>query len=94
MLSASKYGDCLLTVATGELSEAEAERVVRCTPLHSVTSVCATGVSRAITRRSRYRHTPLSIPSQGLVPTHAYAVLQVRQAQGVQLLQLKNPWAK
>ena len=57
MVSASKYGDCLLTVATGELSEAEAERV-------------------------------------GLVPTHAYAVLQVRQAQGVQLLQLKNPWAK
>jgi len=57
MVSASKYGDCLLTVATGELPEAEAERV-------------------------------------GLVPTHAYAVLQVRQAQGVQLLQLKNPWAK
>eukprot|EP00966_Prymnesium_polylepis_P216249 5006124-Prymnesium_polylepis.2 len=57
MVSASRYGDCLLTVATGELGEAEAERV-------------------------------------GLVPTHAYAVLQVRQAQGVQLLQLKNPWAK
>jgi len=57
MVSSSRYGDCLLTVATGELSEAEAERV-------------------------------------GLVRTHAYAVLQVRVAQGVQLLQLKNPWAK
>mmetsp|Transcript_34635 Transcript_34635/g.114109 ORF Transcript_34635/g.114109 Transcript_34635/m.114109 type:complete len:546 (-) Transcript_34635:104-1741(-) len=30
----------------------------------------------------------------GLVPTHAYAVLQVRAACGVQLLQLKNPWAR
>ena len=40
-MSATKYGDCLITVATGEMGEAEAERV-------------------------------------GLVPTHAYAVLQVR----------------
>jgi calpain-7 len=46
-----------MTVATGELGEAEAERV-------------------------------------GLVPTHAYAVLQVRDACGVRLVQLKNPWAK
>ena len=28
------------------------------------------------------------------MPTHAYAVLQVRAACGVQLLQLKNPWAR
>ena len=39
-MSATKYGDCLITVATGEMGDAEAERV-------------------------------------GLVPTHAYAVLQV-----------------
>ena len=29
----------------------------------------------------------------GLVPTHAYAVLDVREINGVQLLQLKNPWS-
>ena len=60
MLSASKYGDCLLTVATGELAEyggQEEEKV-------------------------------------GLVRTHAYAVLQVREVLGQKLLQLKNPWAK
>ena len=61
MLSASKYGDCLLTVATGELAELkgrEEEEV-------------------------------------GLVRTHAYAVLQVREISGNRkLLQLKNPWAK
>lgn len=57
MVSATKYGDCLITVATGEMSDAEGERL-------------------------------------GLVPTHAYAVLQVREVAGVRLLQLKNPWAK
>ena len=30
----------------------------------------------------------------GLVRTHAYAVLQVRELFGQRLLQLKNPWAK
>ncbi|CAB3236560.1 unnamed protein product [Arctia plantaginis] len=29
----------------------------------------------------------------GLVPTHAYAVLDVRMANGVKLLKLKNPWS-
>ena len=57
MVSASKYGDCLITVATGDMSDAEGERL-------------------------------------GLVPTHAYAVLQVREVGGVRLLQLKNPWAR
>ena len=57
MVSATKYGDCLITVATGDMSDAEGERL-------------------------------------GLVPTHAYAVLQVREVGGVRLLQLKNPWAK
>ena len=60
MKSASRYGDCLLTVATGELAElggAEEEKI-------------------------------------GLVKTHAYAVLQVREACGEQLVQLKNPWAR
>ena len=31
--------------------------------------------------------------SLGLVPAHAYAVLQVREACGLRMLQLKNPWA-
>ncbi|KAK7494940.1 hypothetical protein BaRGS_00013819 [Batillaria attramentaria] len=48
-------GHCLITVATGELSEAEADRA-------------------------------------GLVPTHAYAVLDMREVKGKKLLMLKNPW--
>ncbi|XP_018325822.1 calpain-7 [Agrilus planipennis] len=49
-------GDVLITTATGELSEAEAERT-------------------------------------GLVATHAYAVLDVRNVNGARLLKLKNPWS-
>ncbi|XP_023289870.1 calpain-7 isoform X2 [Orussus abietinus] len=49
-------GDVLVTVATEELSDAEADRT-------------------------------------GLVPTHAYAVLDVRKIDGERLLQLKNPWS-
>ncbi|KAK9306776.1 hypothetical protein QLX08_002670 [Tetragonisca angustula] len=49
-------GDVLVTVATGELSDLEADRT-------------------------------------GLVPTHAYAVLDVRRINDERLLQLKNPWS-
>ncbi|KAG7189662.1 hypothetical protein KM043_017338 [Ampulex compressa] len=49
-------GDVLVTVATGELSDLNAERT-------------------------------------GLVPTHAYAVLDVRRIDNERLLQLKNPWS-
>ncbi|XP_014222841.1 calpain-7-like [Trichogramma pretiosum] len=49
-------GDVLVTVATGELSDSDADRT-------------------------------------GLVPTHAYAVLDVRKIEGVRLLLLKNPWS-
>lgn len=49
-------GDVLVSVATGEMSDSEAERT-------------------------------------GLVATHAYAVMDVRTVNGVQLLQLKNPWS-
>ena len=59
MVSASRFGDCLLTVATGELKELNGEE------------------EQAV----------------GLVSTHAYAVLQVREVLGVRLLQLKNPWS-
>ncbi|GFO06591.1 calpain-7 [Plakobranchus ocellatus] len=48
-------GHCLVTVATGELSEAEADRA-------------------------------------GLVPTHAYAMLDVKEHKGLRLFMLKNPW--
>lgn len=49
-------GRCLITVATGELSDDEAERT-------------------------------------GLVATHAYAILDMKEIDGVKLLQLKNPWS-
>ncbi|KAL5006400.1 hypothetical protein ScPMuIL_015206 [Solemya velum] len=48
-------GHCLITVATGEMSEVEADRA-------------------------------------GLVPTHAYAMLDIREVKGKKLLMLKNPW--
>lgn len=48
-------GHCLVTVATGEMSDAEGDRA-------------------------------------GLVPTHAYAMLDVREVKGIKLMQLKNPW--
>lgn len=49
-------GDVLVTLATGEMSDAEADRA-------------------------------------GLVPTHAYAMLDIREVNGVKLFMLKNPWS-
>lgn len=49
-------GRCLITVATGELSDAECDRT-------------------------------------GLVSTHAFAVLNLAEVDGVKLLMLKNPWS-
>ncbi|XP_063826213.1 calpain-7-like [Ostrinia nubilalis] len=54
--SRMERGDVLVTVATGPLSDPDAERT-------------------------------------GLVATHAYAVLDVKIANGVKLLKLKNPWS-
>lgn len=48
-------GHCLVTVATGDIPDAEADRA-------------------------------------GLVPTHAYAMLDIREVKGKRLLMLKNPW--
>ena len=59
MVSAASYGDCLLTVATGELKELDGREEEKV----------------------------------GLVSTHAYAVLQVREVLGQRLIQLKNPWS-
>ncbi|CAL7935433.1 unnamed protein product [Xylocopa violacea] len=56
LLTRLHKGHVLVTVATGELSDLEADRT-------------------------------------GLVPTHAYAVLDVRQINDKRLLQLKNPWS-
>ncbi|XP_071515726.1 calpain-7-like [Panulirus ornatus] len=49
-------GDVLVTVATGEMSDNEADRA-------------------------------------GLVPTHAYAMLDIKEVKGKRLLMLKNPWS-
>ncbi|KAK4293591.1 hypothetical protein Pmani_033716 [Petrolisthes manimaculis] len=49
-------GDVLVTVATGEMSDAEADRA-------------------------------------GLVPTHAYAMLDIKEVKNKRLLMLKNPWS-
>lgn len=56
LVNAHKYGDCLVTVATGEMSDSRAS-------------------------------------SLGLVPTHAYAVLDVREACDVRMVLVKNPWS-
>ncbi|CAC5410761.1 CAPN7 [Mytilus coruscus] len=48
-------GHCLITIATGEIPETEADRA-------------------------------------GLVPTHAYAMLDIREVKGKKLFMLKNPW--
>lgn len=56
LLTRLHRGEVLATVATGEMSDEEADRA-------------------------------------GLIPTHAYAVLDVRLINGVKLLQLKNPWS-
>ena len=56
MLDSFHRGQALITAATGQLSEADAERA-------------------------------------GLVQTHAYAVLDVKEAFGHKLVQLKNPWS-
>lgn len=49
-------GHCLITIATGELHDSEADRA-------------------------------------GLVPTHAYAMLDIRDVKGKKLFMLKNPWS-
>ncbi|XP_020604869.1 calpain-7-like [Orbicella faveolata] len=56
LLNGVRKGDCLITVATGPMSESDADRA-------------------------------------GLVPTHAYALLDIRKVPGHRLLQLKNPWS-
>ncbi|KAL1918488.1 uncharacterized protein VTP21DRAFT_3148 [Calcarisporiella thermophila] len=56
LLDGQRYGDALITIATGEMAAEEAEEL-------------------------------------GLVPTHAYAVLDVREVNGKRLLQVKNPWS-
>lgn len=51
-----KYGDVLVTIATGDMTEEEATEL-------------------------------------GLVPTHAYAVIDIKNVMGKRLMQVKNPWS-
>ncbi|XP_078656259.1 calpain-7-like [Branchiostoma floridae x Branchiostoma belcheri] len=56
MKSRFHKGECLITVATGEISKADEDRT-------------------------------------GLVCTHAYALLDIREHKGLKMIQLKNPWS-
>ena len=56
LLTRFHKGHVLVTLATGEMSDAEADRA-------------------------------------GLVPTHAYAMLDIKEVKGLRLFLLKNPWA-
>ncbi len=56
LMDGQKYGDAVVTIATGDLSVDTAEEL-------------------------------------GLVPTHAYAVLNAQEVAGRRLLQVKNPWS-
>ncbi|KAF9564703.1 calpain 7 [Mortierella alpina] len=56
MIHGQRNGVALVTIATGNMTDAEADRL-------------------------------------GLVPTHAYAVLDLKEVQGLRLLQVKNPWS-
>ncbi|KAG0239688.1 calpain 7 [Actinomortierella wolfii] len=56
MVNGMRNGVALVTIATGHLSDEDADRL-------------------------------------GLVPTHAYAVLDLKEIRGLRLLQVKNPWS-
>ncbi|CAO3607815.1 unnamed protein product [Cunninghamella echinulata] len=56
MLHGAIYGDALITIATGEMTEEEATK-------------------------------------KGLVPTHAYAVIDIKVVKGVRFMLVKNPWS-
>lgn len=56
ILDGIKYGDVLVTIATGDMTEEEAIEL-------------------------------------GLVPTHAYAVIDIKNVAGKRLMQVKNPWS-
>ncbi|KAF9921717.1 calpain 7 [Linnemannia zychae] len=56
MMNGQRNGVALVTIATGHMTDDEADRL-------------------------------------GLVPTHAYAVLDLKEVQGLRLLQVKNPWS-
>ncbi|ORX43693.1 cysteine proteinase [Hesseltinella vesiculosa] len=56
MLDGAKYGDALVTIATGHMTDEEADKL-------------------------------------GLVPTHAYAIIDIKEAMGTRFLQVKNPWS-
>ncbi|KAG0314384.1 calpain 7 [Dissophora globulifera] len=56
MMNGQRKGVALVTIATGEMNDEEADRL-------------------------------------GLVPTHAYAVLDLKEVHGLRLMQVKNPWS-
>ncbi|OAD66727.1 calpain-like protease PalB/Rim13 [Phycomyces blakesleeanus NRRL 1555(-)] len=56
IIEGAKYGDVLVTIATGEMTEEEAS-------------------------------------SMGLVPTHAYAVVDIKMVENKRFMQVKNPWS-
>lgn len=72
MKSALSYGDCLVTISTGP----------------AVTEAAAAAPSTGSSGRRRHGLTPSDEAATGLVPGHAYAVLDVQEVGTLRMLKV------